>query len=92
MLKYENKFKIGDTLRSFDFEPSEGRTDRFVEGVITRIEDHNQGFNFYTAFVIDCTVDSSTSDKRWTRVGAEIFVPMEVNHEYDGRLTKVSTN
>ena len=91
MLKYENKFKIGDTIRSFDFEPSKGRMDRYIEGVITRIEDHNKGFNYYSAFVIDCTIDTwDVITSPYSRIGEEVFVPMEVSSEYDGRLVKVS--
>jgi len=30
--------KIGDYIRAFDFEPMQGRPDRFIEGFVTSIE------------------------------------------------------
>lgn len=96
MLKFEDKFKVGDTIRAYDFNPIEGRRDCFVEGVVTEanMKCNNDGWGGFAAYVIDCTVDSWDEDGKssHSRVGETIFVPMEVDmFEYDGRIALVES-
>jgi hypothetical protein len=95
-LKYENSFKTGDTIRSYDFPPLAGRRDCYVEGVVTAVdmECNNDGWGGYAAYVIEVTADSwdepGKDNRGSTRVGKTVFVPMEVDfQEYDGRVVLV---
>jgi len=81
MLKFEG-INVGTTIRAYDFEPCPGRTDRFVTGPIVRTE-YEGGAKFY---VIKCTVDSSFPATH-TRVGHEIYVPMEMCMDFNERVT-----
>ncbi len=88
-LKYEGKFKVGDTIRAMDFEPRPGVPDRFVEGTVTdtRVMPEMGGANVY---VINITRDSGAeaSEKAISRVGDEGYVPMGLaRFDYDGRVT-----
>lgn len=93
-LKYENSFKVGDTIRSYDFRPLEGRSECYVEGVVIQkdLNCNSESWCDYAAYVIEVTVDSwdEYGVSRGSRVGQTIRVPMEVSFdEYDGRVTLV---
>jgi hypothetical protein len=84
-LKYEH-LGIGTRIRAYDFEPMTGRRNRYVEGKIvdkTVTEDH------WKALVIECDTDSSYPEGEG-RVGIQVFVPMEVAMEYNGRVAVMS--
>ncbi len=69
-------FQVGDRIRSWDFQPCEGRADRYVEGEFVRLSDDGR-------LVIRCEFDSTTLD----RVGQEIFTPIVMFiTDFDGRL------
>jgi hypothetical protein len=92
MLKFQNIAKVGQTIRAYDFKPMVGRSDCFVEGKVLAI-DNSQG---YKAFKIECTKDffgddGSLPKGKGSRVGHEVFVPMEVSFmEYDARIINLS--
>lgn len=80
-LKYEGKFKVGDTIKAFDFKPSEGRPDRYMVGTITDTAER-EGAKVY---VIKVTDDSG--NELGGRVGKIGYVPMEVAYDdFDGRI------
>jgi len=87
MLKYEAIAKVGDTIKSFDFEPFPGRDDKFVIGKVVGVDRGTMGAK---CFVIQVTEDSLWHEPDYTRVGTEILVPMEMLFDYDGRVTVVS--
>lgn len=75
-------FEIGDTIRSYDFEPVPGREDSFIEGDIEYI-DLEQGVYF-----VVCRYDSTVpSTSEFSRVGKTIRVPVRVRREFTDRLT-----
>jgi len=78
-LKYEGKFKKGDTIKSFDFEKNR---DHYVSGKITGIE-MRRGSKMY---VIKVTNDSGETSGG--RVGKTNYIPMELPRDYDGRIVK----
>lgn len=85
MLKFEH-ITVGTTIRSYDFEPMEGREDRFVEGTVIA----HDVLDGASMLVIDCSVDSAFPDPDYSRVGSEVFVPMEMSmFEYDGRVVEI---
>ncbi len=72
----ETIFQVGDRIRSWDFQPCEGRADRFVEGVIERIAGDGR-------LVVRCDFDSTGMN----RVGQEVFTPIVMFiTDFDGRL------
>ena len=74
--KYENIAKVGDRIRAWDFERMEGRRDRYVEGLV--IETNSD------YFVIECDKDTCSVTKDGSRVGIEIWVPVETQEERGG--------
>ena len=69
-------FQVGDRIRSWDFQPCEGRADRYVEGVFERISDDGR-------LVIRCAFDSTNMG----REGQEILTPIVMFiTDFDGRL------
>lgn len=85
MMKFEG-LAIGTSIRAYDFEPMEGRKDRYIDGVI--IEEHNQYFRGYKIRVFN---DSSFGNGEEGRVGHIAVVPMEIAFDdYDGRVTVIS--
>ena len=88
MLKFENTAEIGDHIRSYDFKPMPGRTDRFVEGTVVDKGYHPEAG--YKCFTILCDYDSSSNDPQYSRVSHDVYVPMGCSFiEYDTRVTKV---
>ncbi len=82
-LKYEG-FKVGDTIRSFDFQPREEIGDRYVEGVIEEADVWQQGAVCYRI-----RVSKDTAAPAGARV--IVYVPYEVSFlEWDGRVMLVA--
>jgi hypothetical protein len=74
-------FKVGQTIKAFDFMPMDGRPDQFVQGKIVSIPE-DRGYACYEvksdAFLGD--YDECVS----------VFVPMELDFmEYDQRITLI---
>ena len=82
MLKFEG-IAVGTTIKAYDFEPMEGRTDRFVVGKIIGTRDRHS-IKFYA---IECKEDSAFSNDRG-RVGLIVYVPMEMVDDFNERITK----
>ena len=78
-LKYEGKFKKGDTIKAFDFER---KKDHYISGKITGTEVRNGA----KVYVIKVTNDSGKTSGG--RVGDTGYVPMETSMDYDGRIVK----
>lgn len=84
MLKFEG-IAIGTTIKAFDFEPMEGRRDRYVVGEIRDIVTKD-GAKFY---VIRCQEDSAFGPKH-NRCSHDVYVPMEMMFsDFDERITVV---
>jgi len=78
MLKFEG-IPVGTKIRAYDFEPMNGRADRYVEGTITKLYDDQ-----YEGYVVAVEKDTLHSKNERT----EIIVPYEVGFlEYDERVT-----
>ena len=78
-LKYEGKFKKGDTIKSFDFPVSK---DNYIIGKITGTEMRQAA----KVYVIKVTNDSGKTSG--ARVGDTGYVPMGMYRDYDGRIVK----
>jgi len=90
MLKYEH-ISPGQKIRAYDFEPfGDFRDGLYVEGIVLRHE-FKEGAKF---LVIEADVDTSVHIRKnpnVTRVGKEVFVPMETAFfEWDGRVVKIN--
>jgi len=75
----------GVRIRAHDFEPREGVGPRYVEGPVVR-HDEMPSDPGCPALVLKCEVDTTWKSQKYTRVGEEVFVPMLVRYEYDGRV------
>ena len=84
MLKYEKLAVVGDKLKSFDFEPMEGRRDRYVEGYIIKLTEQSYAYGY----LIYCIKDAAFLGD-YNRVGEHVFVPYETSMEFDDRVTVV---
>lgn len=60
------EFKVGDTIRSYDFPIIPGRKDRFVEGKFT-------GYHADGRIEIEVTSDSAQDAGGFSRVGEKVF-------------------
>lgn len=91
-LKFEGVANLGDTIRGYDFKPMAGRNDCYVEGRVVEITSEMG----YKAFKVKCTKDVFDGEVRTTkgkgsRVGQNVFVPLEVSFmEYDARIINLS--
>lgn len=89
MLKYENTAKIGDNLFAYDFEPMESRAPDYVIGKVVDINSERG----YKAYVIDCILDvwnGKPIEGNGSRVNTRVYVPMEISHDYEGRIEVLS--
>lgn len=78
-LKYSNKFKKGDVIRSYDFIPMPGREPSYIEGKVLDPDFEIRGAAVYKIKI--------TKDTHGTRVGDTGFCPHEVSlTEWNGRL------
>ena len=76
-LKFENKFNVGDKIKSQDFY---GKPEYYIAGKITGT-DVIRGAKVYLIDIDEDTIDGS-------RVGDVGYVPMEVSFmEFDNRIT-----
>jgi hypothetical protein len=71
-------FNVGDFVRSYDFEPSEGREPQYVEGLIIKVD---FDLSVYVIQVKACTYGD--------RVGGQIRTPIKTWDDYEGRIQKV---
>lgn len=82
----DTKIVIGDLIKAFDFQPMEGRKDRYVVGKVKAIGSVTADYQTYEAYTIECVYDSDEG----RREGCTILVPVEVFFsEYEGRVSKV---
>ena len=83
MLKFENVAEVGNKIKAYDFEPMEGRPDRFLVGVVTNKGKTPLGFAGYTVSVTESSIPN--------RVGEEMFVPFGIMFDdWDDRVSKVA--
>ena len=82
----DTKIVVGDLIKAFDFQPMEGRTDRYVVGKVKAIGSVTADYQTFDAYTIECVYDSIEG----RREGLTIQVPVEVFFsEYEGRVTRV---
>lgn len=85
MQKFEAVAEVGDTVKCYDFEPMEGREERYIVGRVIEkgfLEDY--GFKGYRVDVLE--------DTMWPGKDArdEIAAPFQTMFlEFDNRITKV---
>jgi hypothetical protein len=91
MLKFEKLATVGDVIRAYDFKPMYGRSDCFIEGKVISINE-DRGYKAYKVECINDFFDGKfRKGARSSRVGKEVYVPMEVDFmEYDARVINLS--
>lgn len=85
-LKFEG-FKVGQTIKAFDFEPCEGRRDRYVVGRITEVVREGSENLPHGYYWIEVIVDTIYADGDYRR--RYVAVPMQTSMDYDGRVTLI---
>ncbi len=87
MLKFEEKFEVGQIIKAFDFEPSPDRSESFIIGEIIDADNDEQGFMAYKVRQI---VHIMGGKHYPDEVDTEAWIPMEVSFmDFDERITKV---
>ena len=82
-LKFQNKFKVGDKIKAYDFEPMPDRPDRFVVGSVIKVDATAQSQPGALGYHIKVEKDEPSGK----RVGQTIFVPYEIGMDHDDRVT-----
>lgn len=78
--------KLGDRIRSLDFEPREGHEPSFIEGVVVGLRRWESGYD-YDHYVVLVDRDVHCGKDELARVGAKVQVPLETSFDYPGRIT-----
>jgi hypothetical protein len=89
MLKYEG-FKVGQTIRSQDFEGHGSRC--YIEGPIVEVHPTARNARRYAHYVIRITADCWDGRRvdQGGRVGDIGYVAMESTLEWEGRVTLIT--
>lgn len=82
-LKFQDKFKVGDKIKAYDFEPMPDRPDRFVVGTVTKVDAESMSQPGALGYHIK--VEKEEPKER--RIGQTIFVPYETGMDHDDRIT-----
>ncbi len=82
-LKFQNKFKVGEKIKAYDFQPMPDRDDRYVVGTIIKVD--AQSISQPGALGYHIKVEQDEPSGR--RVGQTIFVPYETEHDHDNRVS-----
>ena len=93
MLKHEG-FKVGQTIKAFDFQPRKEGRECFVEGQIEDVNpegDRNYPFGHYRILCSRDVIAGEEIQGIESRVGLTVIVPMETSiTEWDGRVEILS--
>jgi hypothetical protein len=82
-LKFTGKFRVGQEIRGYDFQPIKGRPARYIQGKV--IDANKMVQDSYLAYAIKITNDSGK--KSGGRVGDTGYIPHQVSiMEYEGRI------
>lgn len=83
MLKFEGKFRKGQTIKAFDFE---GRDDCYLIGLITDDNNMEHGFKSYKVIIIEHLMgDLEISHEDNDNIA---WIPMELGFmDYDNRVS-----
>ncbi len=85
MLKFEDKFKVGDKIKALDFMPRPDVADSYIVGVVLEEKNTEQGFNAYKIEITD-TVWAGKSDAEDN--GEFAWIPHEMSaFDFDNRIT-----
>lgn len=84
-LKYENTVEENKLIKAYDFEPMEGRTDRYVVGRVVRKGELKADYQTFKGYEVEVLKDTAFPE------GARktIYVPYETTFDYDGRVLAV---
>jgi len=89
-LKFEG-IPVGTRIRAYDFEPMEGRPERYVEGVIIESLMTPERYAAYKIFAdSDSCAHVNKHGDEWSRVNEAVYVPHEVTFDYDKRIEILS--
>ena len=82
-LKFQGKFKEGDKIKAYDFEPMPGRPDRFIIGAVTKVDAESKSQPGALGYHVKVEKDEGSGK----RIGKTMFVPYEMGMDYDDRIS-----
>ncbi len=82
-LKFQGKYKEGDKIKAYDFEPMPGRPDRFIIGTVTKVDAESQSQPGALGYHVKVEKDEGSGK----RMGKTMFVPYEMGMDYDDRIS-----
>lgn len=87
-LKFAGRFKAGDIIRSYDFQPMAGRGDSYLEGTVVDADFmHPQGFACYKVSLSGRVFGGKRESVEANEIG---YFPHQTSvFEYDHRIIKV---
>lgn len=88
MLKYEH-IQVGQKILAQDFDPRNFHGSDIGEQYVTGTVKQHDWANGAKILVIDCDYDSVNWGDDYSRVGSEVFVPMQTLLDWPGRVMVV---
>jgi hypothetical protein len=86
-MNHANKFKVGNTIRAYEFQPCAGRDDSYHEGKVVNECNTAHG---YHAYEIEVTRHVFGGEACPESVGERVLVPHQVSfREYAHRIVPV---
>ena len=82
-LKFQGKYKEGDKIKAYDFEPMPGRPDRFIIGAVTKVDAESKSQPGALGYHVKVEKDEGSGK----RIGKTMFVPYEMGMDYDDRIS-----
>jgi hypothetical protein len=87
VLSHANRFKIGQQIRAYEFQPMAGRNDCYHEGIVLDTCNREHG---YDAYLIAVTRHIFDGESISFRAGCQIVVPhLLARREYNHRIIAI---
>jgi len=83
-ISHANRFKVGDIIRAYEFQPMAGRDDCYHEGKVVETCNREHGFD---AYILEVTRHVFGGQQESFRPGLQVMVPHLVAfREYSHRI------
>jgi hypothetical protein len=83
--KFQGKFKKGDMIKAYDYQPMQGRDEKFIVGKVVAVDKESKTQPGAMGYHVK--VEQDTLFDKNSREGKIVFVPYEVGMDYDERLS-----
>ena len=83
--KFQGKFQKGDMIKAYDYQPMEGRDEKFIVGKVVAVDKESKTQPGAMGYHVK--VEQDTLFDKNSREGKTVFVPYEVSMDYDNRIS-----